>query len=257
MLGSLKKILRLSQHPITFYGRTDTGKVRSHNEDSFCILRKKRLFVVADGMGGHNAGEVASRECIEALVEFFNEDTAQRMRGNNNLIEVRMIEAFHHANKVVMKKAASDPAHRGMGCTLVTCFLDEKTLHTCHVGDARCYLFAGTDLIQITTDHTGVTYYSKQRQQGEDDTMVNQTRNVVTRAIGFPFPQDPEYHRNPLADGNKVLLCSDGLWSMVPDDHIKEILKTSSTPEHACNQLILAANDRGGRDNITALVIFI
>ncbi|HIJ90779.1 MAG: protein phosphatase 2C domain-containing protein [Desulfobulbaceae bacterium] len=227
--------------------------VRSHNEDSFCTLRNRHLFVVADGMGGHNAGEVASQLAIESLLEFLSEEKIRTIRGNDQAIHQSMLDAFNHANQAVISKAAADKTMQGMGCTMVACLLDENRLHTCHVGDARCYLFEKGSLKQITTDHTSVTYIHKTDANNKE---IQIPRNVVTRAIGFHSHEGPEYHKNILRPGNRVLLCSDGLWNMVDNTRIEQILLNSSSPEKASETLVTAANEQGGRDNITALVIF-
>ncbi|MHB1013824.1 MAG: PP2C family protein-serine/threonine phosphatase [Desulfurivibrionaceae bacterium] len=249
----LRKLCKSKPRAISFYGRTDTGMVRGHNEDSFCSLRNRRLFVVADGMGGHNAGEVASRLAIESLLEFLSEEKVREIRGNDEEIHQSMLAAFNHANQAVMSKAAADATMQGMGCTMVVCLLDEKTLHTCHVGDARCYLSEKGSLKQITTDHTTVTYIHKTDANNKD---VQIPRQVVTRAIGFPSHEGPEYHKNMLRPGSRILLCSDGLWNMVDHTRIEQILLNAPTPEKASETLVTAANEQGGRDNITALVIF-
>jgi protein phosphatase len=254
MIRFLQKLFTFTQLPVSFYGRTDTGKVREHNEDSFCTLRNRKLFVVADGMGGHNAGEVASSLAIESLIDYFSKERIKKIRGNSNAIRHNLITGFHHVNKVVMDQAASSNKLNGMGCTFVACLLDKNKMHSCHVGDARCYLLANGKLKQITTDHTGVTYFAKDKTTGEE---TQKPRNVVTRAIGFPFNQDPEYHETQLAPANKILLCSDGLWSMVSDLEIEDILNNTQSPEQASEQLVAAANEQGGRDNITALVVFV
>ena len=254
MLDFLQKLFSLNHLPITFYGRTDTGKVRKHNEDSFCTLRNRRLFVVADGMGGHNAGEVASNLAIESLIDFFTKERIRKIRGNPNAIRHNLIAGLHHVNQVVMEQAANNTEHTGMGCTFVVGLLDKNKMHICHVGDARCYLLADGKLKQITTDHTGVTYFTSNNSSGEE---TQKPRNVVTRAIGFPFSQDPEYHEVQLAPSDKILLCSDGLWSMVSDDEMEKIILNAQSPVEASEQLVAAANDQGGRDNITALVIFV
>lgn len=253
MFGFLKKIFTNRSRGIAFYGRTDTGMVRGHNEDSFCSLRNRRLFVVADGMGGHNAGEVASRLAIESLIEFLSEERIRKIRGNDHEIHQSMLAGFEHANQTVMAKAAADETMRGMGCTMVACFLDDDHLHTCHVGDARCYLSEKGSLTQITTDHTAVRYVQKTDVNNNE---VQIPRHVVTRAIGFHSQEGPEYHKNILRPGSRVLLCSDGLWNMVDQTRIEQILLNAPNPEQASETLVAAANEQGGRDNITALVIF-
>ncbi len=254
MITAIKRLLGIPPRELSVFGRTDTGKVREHNEDSFSILSRRNLFIVADGMGGHNAGEVASRVAIEALVEFFSEQQLHRMRGNKEEIRHSLIAGFRHANNFVMEKASASSKLTGMGCTLVAVIVDKGLLHTCHVGDARCYIKNDQGIEQITTDHTGVTLFQKTTGTGTVENMPS--RNVVTMAIGFPFPQDPEYNCNSLKQKDKVLLCSDGLWSMLDDYRINEILTAAPTPEHACDELVLQANAEGGKDNITALVIY-
>ncbi len=227
--------------------------VRDHNEDSFCSLRNRRLFVVADGMGGHKAGEIASLLAIESLLEFLSEEKIKEIRGNDDEIHHSMLAAFSHANQAVVTKAATDETMQGMGCTMVACLLDENRLHTCHVGDARCYLSENGRLKQITTDHASVTYIHKTDANNKE---VQVPRHVVTRAIGFLSHDEPEYHINILRPGSRVLLCSDGLWNMVDHTRIEQILLNASSPEKASEALVTAANEQGGRDNITALVIF-
>lgn len=253
MITAIKRLFGIPPRELSVFGRTDTGKVREHNEDSFSILSRRNFFIVADGMGGHNAGEVASRVAIEALVDFFSEQQLRRMRGNKEEIRHSLIAGFRHANHVVMEKASASSKLTGMGCTLVAVIVDNGLLHTCHVGDARCYIKNDQGIEQITTDHTGVTLFQKTTGTGTVENMP--PRNVVTMAIGFPFPQDPEYNCNSLQQKDKILLCSDGLWSMLDDYRINEILTAAPTPEHACEELVLRANEAGGKDNITALVI--
>ncbi len=249
MLEFLKKIWPGRTRHRAF-GRTDTGRVRAHNEDSFAVLADRGLFLVADGMGGHNAGEVASRLAIETLIEYFGPARLRRMRGHDEETHHSLVAGLHAANQVVMAAADKEPGYRGMGCTLVACYLDGRTLHVCHAGDARCYVVDDQSISQITTDHTGIAY----QFQGEG-TQSRLHRQVVTMAIGFPFQQDPEYHRLSLKPNQQVLLCSDGLWSMVGDAELQNILLASPSPEEACSTLIAAANAAGGRDNITAVVV--
>lgn len=245
---------RLFHREISCFGRTDTGRVRSHNEDSFSILEDRRILLVADGMGGHNAGEVASQMTIETLVDFFSKEMVRKMKGQREEIRHSIIRGFRLANEVVMKMSAADKAKNGMGCTLVAGLIDGDTLHTCHVGDARCYLANDERLEQITTDHTIEAVYPS--HSGGDSSRPAQLRQVVTRAIGFPFAEDPEYHRKSIQQGDKILLCSDGLWSMVKDQEIHRILNEAESPEQASDTLVLRANESGGRDNITAVVAF-
>lgn len=241
--------------PVASFGRTDTGRVRANNEDSFAIISDLNMFLVADGMGGHNAGEVASRVAIETLIDYFSVSALRSMRGKREQIHHYMINGLCRANEEVMRMAAADVSKQGMGCTIVVALIDGRTLHVCHVGDARCYYGdVGDLLVQITTDHT-----LRARTEIVDPStglkrQVN--RHVVTRAIGFPFREDPEYHVVELSVGAKVLLCSDGLWSMIDDFRLGDIMHEANSPEEAADIMIREANEAGGRDNITAVVVY-
>ncbi len=222
-------------------GRTDTGRLRPHNEDSFALFADHGLYLIADGMGGHRAGEVASRLAIETVAGLCTAEALGRI-GNNPLeIEHFLARAFRAANEAVRQAAAEDPARRGMGTTLLAGLLVGDHLHTAHLGDSRCYHLTAGRLEQVTTDHNagpGLT-------------------NVLTRAIGFPDDADPEFHRRPVVAGDRILLCTDGLWNMVADSDIETTLTAAETPEAACDRLVAAANDAGGRDNITVICIFL
>jgi len=254
ILSWLRNLFRRDIIPVASFGRTDTGRVRANNEDSFAILPDRNIFMVADGMGGHNAGEVASRVAIETLIDYFSKSTLQSMRGNREQIHHFLVSGLRHANEEVLRLAAMDDAKKGMGCTLVVAFVDGGTMHTCHVGDARGYLVGSNRLDQITTDHTLLaTTESAETVSGERRKI---SRHVVTRAIGFPFHEDPEYHAVNLAAPGKILLCSDGLWSMVGDARLYEIMQEAESPEEATDIMVREANAAGGKDNITALVVY-
>ena len=155
-----------------------------------------------------------------------------------------------------MKMAQEDDSRNGMGCTLVSCMIDDDSLHTCHVGDARCYVAGRKGLEQLTTDHSVIAAYEKKISAGNTTEMKKPPRQVITKAIGFPFPEDPEYHCRTIDPGNRILLCSDGLWSMIDNQQIQKILNSAETPAQASETLVFKANEAGGTDNITAVVIF-
>lgn len=257
LIKFLKKLFMRTPSPIrSTFGRTDTGLRRQRNEDSFCIQPDKQLFLVADGMGGHNAGEVASRVAIETLAESFTVEAIRRIKGNIAEIQHFYISAFHHANKSVMQMAQEDEAKSGMGCTLIGCLVDGDMAHICHVGDSRFYLLDALEIKQMTTDHSCVAAYEKNSTSGDTLLLARPPRQIVTRVIGFPFPEDPDYLNFKIKPGNRLLLCSDGLWSMLDDDTIHEIIMRSDTPEQACDTLIEKSNEAGGKDNITAVLIY-
>lgn len=241
---------------VTAFGRTDTGKVRGHNEDCLGMLNDRQLFLVADGMGGHNAGEIASQAAIEFLATFLAPRTIRQMRGQAETIRHTLISSFRRANERIIAMAEEDPSRQGMGSTLIAALIDGRELHTCHVGDVRAYLLAEGSIRQLTDDHSYIAEWQRKKLAGEPGLpAAPPARNIVTRVMGFPFHQDPEYHVFPLAAGCRVLLCSDGLWSMLPDSELLAIVSGADSAEEACDQLVAEANKAGGKDNITAIVI--
>lgn len=257
MLQMLRRLFSPATMASKSHGLTDRGMVRENNEDGFGIMDGANIFMVADGMGGHNGGEVASKLAIETLIASLKGDTANRLHGNPTAIRHTLTRGFEIANDTVRKQAKGNPDLKGMGCTLVCALVDGHTLHCCHVGDARCYIYTpGEGLKQVTTDHTTLVQY--QMALESEETMPElPPRNVVTRVIGYPFPEPPEYHAVPLTPGCRVILCSDGLWSMVDDNELLEIISRASSPEDACKKLVDRANEAGGTDNITTLTIFV
>ena len=155
-----------------------------------------------------------------------------------------------------MDLAAEDPDLHGMGCTLVMTFIDGSILHICHVGDARCYVVSGGAIKQITTDHTALVEMKNEHPETADIADQLQTRHVVTRVIGYSFPDPPEYNAVDLQKGDRTLLCSDGLWSLVDDQLLYKTIIEADSPEKAAYELVTLANTAGGNDNITALLTF-
>ena len=241
------------------FGRTDTGRTRPNNEDSFVILPEASIMMVADGMGGHNAGELASRAAIESMVRLVEQQSALK-RGGASPEEIRhiLIHDLRETNNKIMLMARKNEAYSGMGSTFIIGFVNRGNLFTCHVGDVRAYLLTARGLRQLTTDHTYLAEFSRTVGTNQDPATPRpkMTRHVVSRAIGFPFPEDPECSTNPISKGDRVLLCSDGLWSMLPDPQLASILQVAATPEEACDKMIAEANQAGGKDNITAVVGF-
>jgi serine/threonine protein phosphatase PrpC len=259
ILNFLKRLFRPTNDRLILSGRTDTGRIRANNEDSFTILPKARLMMVADGMGGHKAGEVASRVSIETMVRLLDREVLEQAGDNQTAIRHLLIQALRQTNGHIMAMAQENTAYSGMGSTFILGFISRGRLHTCHVGDVRAYLLSGAKLSQLTNDHTYAAEFERTQRLDPNHEQTSRTmnRNIVSRAIGFPFPEDPEYTTTPLAVGDRILLCSDGLWSMLPDPELATILQQAATPEEACDRLISAANRAGGKDNITAVVGFI
>ena len=222
---------------------TDVGRVRAANEDAFVIDDDTRLFAVADGMGGHQAGEVASETAIAAL--------------RSRLQEGRPLdEAIVDANSAVVARAAGDPALRGMGTTLTAAVLgDDHELVIGHVGDSRAYLWRDGALEQLTVDHSVVAELIAAGQLTEAEAEVDPRRAMITRALGIDVDVEVDVIPLALTVGDRLLFCSDGLTTMLRDDAIADVLRGEADRDLAAHELVEAANEAGGTDNITVLLI--
>lgn len=225
---------------------TDVGRVRDHNEDSVWPesgtgeTSKTLVIAVADGMGGHAAGEVASRTAIEA---------AAAVGGN----ATRRVQA---ANLAVIDTAARQTRLAGMGTTLTLAIVDgDGSADIAHVGDSRAYLYSDGHLERLTTDHSYVAEMVEAGRMTEEEAEVHPYRSVVTRAIGFEPAVDVDTHRVTMVTGDRLLLCSDGVTAMLDDRTVADILEAYETPFEAARALVEAANLAGGVDNITAAVV--
>lgn len=220
---------------------TDIGRVRQGNED--CYLADSPLFAVADGMGGHRGGEVASHLALDTV-------EAMHLRGEGTLAD-----QVREANRVVFQRSGEDREVAGMGTTLTAALVDGDGLHLAHVGDSRAYLLRAGSLRQLTDDHTLVNRMVKAGEITRAEAEVHPHRNVVTRALGTE-PEIPVDEQSvALLEGDRILLCSDGLTGMVTEEQIQAILETTDEPQQAADRLIRAANRAGGIDNITAVVL--
>ena len=227
-------------------GATDTGLVRDHNEDRY--LADERLFAVADGVGGHKAGEVASQTAVETLQREFTEPTTDAL-----------IDAVKTANRTVWNLAETNSDQRGMGTTLTAVALvedgDEERLAIVNVGDSRAYLLQQGQLEQLTEDHSLVEQLVREGQLTPEEAQVHPQRSIITRALGLdPEVEVDSWELTPYK-GDRLLLCSDGLTNEVTDEEIATTLRTVSDPEEAAKQLVDEARDHGGSDNITCVVV--
>jgi protein phosphatase len=220
---------------------TDIGQVRERNEDSFLI--DPPLYAVADGMGGHRGGEVASElalETVEALASAGEGGLGDQVR---------------EANRAVFERSMTDRAVSGMGTTLTAVTVDDEGAHLAHVGDSRAYLLRAGALRQLTEDHTLVNRMVKAGEISAEEAEVHPHRNVVTRALGTEPNVQVDEEDVPLLDGDRLLLCSDGLTNMVTTDQIQAILEANPSAQDAATRLVRAANRAGGVDNITVIVV--
>ncbi len=244
-------------------GRTDPGKRRQHNEDTLLVREDLGLFVVADGAGGHNAGEVASALAARSMENYFG----ATIRATHELPELnrfgtpngarRLSAAVHKANRDVVEIARTSPRHRGMGTTVVAaCFSPRSGLmHVAHVGDSRCYRMRAGDFELLTQDHSLLTDVLEQRPDLEDEVLARLPKNIVTRALGLDKQLRVSVRSFSVVEGDRYLLCSDGLSGPVPGSELGALLAKDAAPAVIADELVALANRKGGPDNIAALVI--
>lgn len=220
---------------------TDIGRVRERNDDSYLV--EEPLFAVADGMGGHKGGDVASQLALETLEAGFRE------QGGG------LAQLIRDANGAVLERSRSDSAVRGMGTTLTAVVMKGTSALFAHVGDSRAYLLRAGDLRQLTEDHTLVARMVRSGEISAAEAEVHPHRSVLTRALGTEADVDVDEFDVALTDGDRLLLCSDGLTGMVTEEQIVAILSAAPDPQDAADRLVRAANRAGGVDNITVMVL--
>lgn len=245
-------------------GKTDVGRERDHNEDRLRLNPEINLFVVADGMGGHNAGEIASaltvlsiENCLMAarsapLPEELTADPRSLSAEARNLVA-----AVRKANADVFEISKSHPEHAGMGTTVVAAYfaLDSGELHIAHVGDSRCYRLRDGKLEQLTQDHSLIGEAMAYKPDITEAELAMFPKNVISRALGRGEKVEIDVRTETVRPGDRYLLCSDGLCGMIRDAAIQAHLEREPDPGPACQTLIEAANSAGGQDNVTVIVI--
>lgn len=242
-------------------GLSDVGVLRSHNEDCFEIDPEHQMFVVADGMGGHSHGEIASRIAVQAIREYVARSNAADDRGDTPLDAAagtrmgRLKQAIRLAHDRVLKAIRQDGSLHGMGTTVVGLLLDGDRASIAHVGDSRAYRLRSGRLELLTQDHTWVNEQVVAGFLSEEQARVHPLKNVVTRALGGDADVEVDVRDWPVEPGDLFLLCSDGLTTMLSDAEILERLRSASRLEEACGRLVRDANARGGFDNVSVVLL--
>ena len=244
------------------YGYSHVGLKRSHNEDQFQILEKQKLYIVADGMGGHSCGEVASQLAVDSVVKFFEQtkddtEVTWPFRSDKNLKyhENRLLCGIRLANQRIFDQAQSHVKYRGMGTTIVTILIQKNEVYVGHVGDSRVYIFRNSQLEQLTEDHSLLNDFKKARKMTEEEIANFPHKNIIVRALGMRETVQVDISRLIAEPGDILLLCSDGLSGMISDERIAEIIeKYKGNLKLCCHELINEANEAGGHDNITAIL---
>lgn len=247
---------------LNFFGATDVGRRRKNNEDYFGIFESDHLFVVADGMGGHAAGEIASSTAVQAVAEFVALTSKETditwpwgVDPNLSLVANRLKTAVRFGNQKVLDLSLTQSDYEGMATTIVGVLFEEATAHIAHVGDSRLYLINGAGIRQITTDHSWVLEQVSLGVLTPEQARAHPLRNVVTRAIGAAPELNVDVTAHDMEVGDILLLCSDGLSGMLLDADLEKIVRENADPKTAAAVLVAEANARGGEDNITVLLV--
>jgi serine/threonine protein phosphatase PrpC len=242
---------------------THVGMHRQLNEDSLASLevtaayesktKKRLLLLVADGMGGHNAGEIASRMGSETVV-----NALAQLLSSKDEDASRYVEAFRTAislaNQRILEASIQTSGSEGMGTTLTLAIIDGNQLHTANVGDSRCYIINEEDVWQFTKDHSYVQQLVDRGQITREEARTHPRRNEITRVVGYYGVVEIDTGVTSLDGNDRVLLCSDGLTAHVEDDELKRMVLDHTDPQKACDELVGLANSRGGRDNISVII---
>lgn len=235
------------------YEMSDIGRLREQNQDSYSVSEngKYPVFVLCDGMGGHRAGEIASSEAAADIVKTMEE----LMTEDDGNLFVKITSAVSHANTHVYSMSLEDPACDGMGTTCDVCVVSPEGVHIGHVGDSRVYIFNGRGLYQVTKDHSLVEEMIDQGRLSRDDALTYEQRNYITRALGTQPTIQTDTYLVAFKPGDIILMCSDGLTNMVAEIDIAYILNENTDLKEKARRLVELANDNGGQDNITVVLI--
>ncbi len=246
-------------------GKSDTGLLRGNNEDSFLTEMDLSLFMVADGMGGHAAGEIASRMAVEVVCDHIkrsqknNEPFLGAYRNDLSSSANRLGSAFLLANQVIYQAARKNNDWQGMGTTLAAAWIpdpDNDRMVIAHVGDSRIYILRDEGLKRLTRDHSLVEEQVEQGLISVKEASRSKVRNMITRAMGQNQQVNVDLAELIIMPGDRLILCSDGLSGMVRDHAIERIVSKSERPEQGCDELIESANQHGGRDNISVVLVY-
>jgi serine/threonine protein phosphatase PrpC len=235
---------------------TDVGRKRDHNEDSFLCSDELGLYAVADGMGGHLGGERASRMAVEIVEREMDRVFKVGKPSTDRQMGVSLRDATGLAARAIYEAAHADAQHAGMGTTLTSALFHGQHLTICHVGDSRAYVYRDGRCRQLTEDHSWIQEQVRAGLLSPDDAMISRFRNIITRSVGFEPSVEPDVLTMPVEAGDCYLLCSDGLSNYLSAEEIGSVL-TAHFYGEAAPTLVEMANDRGGEDNVTCLVIYV
>lgn len=234
--------------------KCDRGVVRENNEDACFVIPSDDVYIVADGVGGNKSGEVASRTAVSEIALSVNDHDMKSLKTPEEIFEF-FNRAIESANNKIYQMGRETRSYRGMATTVVAAYVRKGDAYVANVGDSRAYLLRNDVLRRITRDHTYVNELVEKGVITEDEAETHAQKNVITRALGADNKVVPDYYKFRVFKGDVILLCSDGLYGEVPEDDMKQIIKSAATMNEACQTLVARANEMGGRDNTTVICL--
>ncbi len=234
--------------------KTDKGRRRSNNEDACFVMKKDKVFIVADGVGGNNSGEIASRLAVNEIANYVETHPLREIQSVEQ-VQDYFEDCLKNANFKVLELSQRIEANKGMATTVVCAYVQGNTIYIINVGDSRAYVFRDDVLQQITEDHTYVNTLLKAGLISEDEAMNHENKNMITRAVGADYTVDADFFSLPIRADDIVLICTDGLYGEVGEEQLIAVLKEEKSMTDICNELVEMANENGGSDNITMVVL--
>ncbi|MDD6311527.1 MAG: Stp1/IreP family PP2C-type Ser/Thr phosphatase [Firmicutes bacterium] len=234
--------------------KCNRGVVRQNNEDACFVMPSHDVYIVADGVGGNNSGEIASRTAVETIASYVKEKELEKCETTENIFEF-LTAAIDTANAKIFTSGMTNPQHRGMATTLVMIYIKDNIGYIVNIGDSRAYVLRNGKLSQITVDHTYVNELIAKGVITEDEAENHIQKNVITKALGAERFAEPDFYQINLKSDDVIMLCSDGLYGEVNEDRITDLIINAETMNGLTADLVDEANRAGGRDNITVVCI--
>lgn len=236
--------------------KTDRGQQRSNNEDAFFVLPEQRVYIVADGVGGHNSGEIASRFAVQQIAEYVSKNQIPETQ-EEEALKNYLLKCLKQVNQQLYEMAKESRKNAGMATTLALVYINDAKAYVVNVGDSRVYLIRDRLIRQITEDHTYVNQLLKSGAITKEEAENHPKRNMITRAIGAEYDLSPDFYQFKVYEGDLLLLCTDGLYGELSENEINEMAQGRRSMHRLANDYVKEANERGGKDNVTVVCIMI
>lgn len=234
--------------------KSDKGLRRDNNEDACFILPKENVYVIADGVGGGNAGEIASRTAVKEIANYIKDTPANDLEDKYQIVEY-LHDCLTNANKKIYTLSNTYEKNKGMATTAIIFFARKGKAYVANVGDSRVYIFRGEKLSQLTEDHTYVNTLVKAGILSKEQAEVDERKNMITRALGAEYTVEPDFFQLDVVEGDIFIICTDGLYDEVGKSEIINIVKKEESMSEICKDLVECANQNGGHDNITVICL--